>query len=49
MGTAAAAEADKHQLSLFGDSSTAIQEHLADKRRSSLKAAAQSVDDLNKE
>jgi len=29
MGTAAAAEADKHQLSLFDGTSSAIQEHLA--------------------
>jgi len=47
MGTAAAAEADKHQLGLFSGTSSAMQDHLAEKRRSSLRAAAADVDSLN--
>jgi len=47
MGTAAAAEAEKHKLGLFSGESSAMQDHSSDKKRNSLKAAAASVDSLN--
>lgn len=49
MGTAAAAEAEKHQIGLFSGTSTAINEYKAEKRKASLKAAVDLVDDLKKE
>jgi len=50
LGTAAAKEADRHKISLFSGKSTAMIEHAAEKRKSSLslKAAASLVDNLNK-
>ena len=47
LGTAAAKEADKHKLGLFSGESSAMQDHQADKRRNSLRAAAKNVDNIN--
>ena len=51
MGNAAAAEADRHKIGLFSNTSTAMMEHQAEKRKesiASLATAAQEVDALNK-
>ena len=48
LGNAAAAEADKHNIGLLSNSSTAMMEYAQQKRKDSLSAAAAEVDALNK-
>lgn len=48
MGNAAAAEADKHKIGLFSNTSTAMMEHQANRRKESLASAAKEVDALNR-
>ena len=48
LGTAAMAEHDHHNIGLFSNMSTAMMEKQGDKRKESLRAAAQSIDALNK-
>ena len=49
IGTAAAKEAEHHQIGLFSGRSTAMNEYAAEKKKSSLKAAVAEVDELKKE
>jgi len=49
LGTAAAKEAEKHQLSFFDGTSTAMNEYKAEKKKASLAAAVAEVNELKKE
>lgn len=47
IGQASEADRSKHQIGIFSNTSTAIEEYASQKKKNSLKSAAKSVDDIN--